>query len=531
MLTTTALYDTFAATATGAYDHVRLFQVGYRFLGPRNVSSWILPPLCEGRDCGANTEISGGGYAYRSWTLPRANASQSDDDGGADTGHFPVRFSAACWYFGKGLSDRMAAASAEPVPIGLISSTIGGTTIQEWLPPAATGNDTCTEGNCGWVEQPVSEMPACSRSNSSDVWSCPSSACSTLWHSMIAPFVNVTIAGAIWYQGEQNVLFGPGSATSGYSCQQAALIRSWREAFSAEPGTSAPDFPFGVTTLAGGASEGGYLWTPYSHIPEAQWLYCQSHSFRTPICRDIVSDWTAGLRTAQTGGFGFAPNAALPNVFIGQNYDQGEPCLCDSHKAAPGGCWATNACFGDGPLSLNRTWNFQNSAIHPRVKDIVGERLARALVGLQQGTPQPTPKLKGCRLAGQQIVLSFDAQLLGAEGVAVQAPVPGSSIPLEFRVAPANETDGSSGWVFAATLEVYNSTSVAAALPAGVVPTAVRYAWADYACCPGMDAETFFCPPTSCPILTSGSQEPAVPFWAAIVGGKCECDAPWDCSA
>lgn len=299
-------------------------------------------------------------------------------------------------------------------------------------------------------------------------------------------------------------------------------------------GTTRSDFPFGVITLAGGASEGGYYWTPYSHIPQSQWTYCQDHSFRLPLCQDIVGDWTAGLRAAQTGGYGFAPNAALPNVFIGQNFDEGEPCLCDQKQAAPDGCWATNACFGDGDLSLNKTWNYEFSAIHPRVKHIVGERLARALVGMQTGAPQPTPKLAGCRLAGQQLVLSFDLQLLGAEAVSLQ-PYPLWSptfIPLEFRVAAANETDGSSGWVYAAALATVNATSVAATLPPGVgAPTAVRYAWGDYACCPGMNASTFFCPPSACPIVTSSTQEPAVPFWAAIVGGRCECDAPWDCSA
>ena len=71
-------------------------------------------------------------------------------------------------------------------------------------------------------------------------------------------------------------------------------------------------------------------------------------------------------------------------------------------------CWATNACFGAGDLSLNRTWNYEISAIHPRVKHIVGERLARALVGMQKGAPQPTPKLAGCRLAGQQLVLCME---------------------------------------------------------------------------------------------------------------------------
>jgi len=165
------------------------------------------------------------------------------------------------------------------------------------------------------------------------------------------------------------------------------------------------------------------------------------------------------------------------------------------------------------------------------VKHIVGERLARGLLGLRAGAPQPTPRLAGCRLAGSSLTLAFDAAQMGAEGVALRPPLWAPAfIPLEFQVAPTNAS--ATGWLYAATLAVVNATAVVATLPPGAgAPTAVRYAWGDYACCPGMNASTFFCPPTSCPIVTSASAEPAVPFWAAIVGGKCECDAPWDCSA
>jgi hypothetical protein len=184
------------------------------------------------------------------------------------------------------------------------------------------------------------------------------------------------------------------------------------------------------------------------------------------------------------------------------------------------------------PPCSNGTHCYELSSIHPRVKHIVGARLARALVGMLQGKPQPTPKLAGCRLAGQRLVLSFDAPLLGGEAVVLQAPVPGTFVPLEFQVANANVSAGTSGWVFAASLEAVNATAVAAVLPPGAgTPTAVRYAWGDYACCPGMNASTFFCPPTSCPIVTSVSQEPAVPFWASIDGGQCHCTPPWSCDA
>lgn len=522
-----------------------MYQVGYRYVGPKSTPSWILPALCNPtrtNSCPSNTEQRStvGGYAYRSWLLPSSNLSQSDDDSGADAGHFPDRFSAVCWYFGKSLSDKAAASrggGGAPVPIGLIASTIGGTTIQEWMPPTATTNDTCTENNCGWVEQGKQPKPqTCENATLANVWSCPSGVCSTLFHSLIAPFVNMSLAGAIWYQGEQNILYARGSSTSGYQCQLAALIKSWRSLFSAVPGTTQPDMPFGVVTLAGGAGEGGYTWSPYNHVAYPRFEACTNGSqpFRNnPYCDDIAEDWAAGFRAAQTGGYGYAPNAALPNVFIGQNYDQGEPCTCDDKVPYPGGCWASNACFGWGPYSKNLSHNFQNSGIHPRVKHIVGERLARALIGLQTGTPQPTPKLSGCRLAGQTLTLSFDAAMLGAEGVALQPPLWAPSfIPLEFLVGAPSAANRTSGWVYAASLEVVNATSVAATLPPGAgAPTGVRYAWGDYACCPGMNATTFFCPPTSCPIVSSVSVEPAVPFWAAIVGGKCVCDAPWDCSA
>lgn len=348
-------------------------------------------------------------------------------------------------------------------------------------------------------------------------------------------------------QGEQNIQYGRGSATSGYQCQQASLIKSWRALFSAAPNTTAPDFPFGVISLAGGAGEGSYLWSPYNHIPPAHWDACEgghekssnfgdgSGSGRpSDFCSEINKDWAGGIRAAQTGGFGFTPNAALPNVFLGQNFDQGEPCNCDQNQLAPNGCWATEACFGTGPLSLNLTHNYQFSAIHPRVKHIVGERLARALIGLQLGKPQATPKFAGCRFAAgaQQVTLIFDAGILGAEAVFLQDRVPGSYIPLEFQIAPANGTTGTSGWVYASSLRLINGTSISALMPPNSgTPTAVRYAWGDYVCCPGMDEATFFCPPSSCPIVTSATKEPAVPFWAVLENGKCVCDAPWECTA
>ena len=201
VLTTVSRNESYAQCAAGAYDHVRVFQTGWRGLGladnPAGASSWILPRVGAGPGCGAGCEPPNrqGGYAQRTWQLPRGPGASLE------------RMSAACWYFGKSLSDlrRAADPAADPVPIGLISSTIGGTTIQEWLPPWATGNGTCADNNCGFVEQLSPDDPAqpsttanCKNASLANVWSCPSGLCSALWFSMIAPFVNVTLAGAIW---------------------------------------------------------------------------------------------------------------------------------------------------------------------------------------------------------------------------------------------------------------------------------------------------------------------------------------------
>jgi hypothetical protein len=91
-----------------------------------------------------------------------------------------------------------------------------------------------------------------------------------------------------------------------------------------------------------------------------------------------------------------------------------------------------------------------------------------------------------------------------------------NSVPLQVRAGPPS--DNSSGWVYALALRALNATTVAVDLPPGAAQTAtaVRYAWADVPCCPGINMSTYFCPAAACPLVTSEAKEPAVPFWAAI---------------
>ena len=201
MLTTVSRNESYKAAATGKYDHIRLYQTGWRM--GRKSPTWIMPQQpddsqgCEyplpvgGCFCQANA-LSFATDPQQSWQLPRGCG---DHRPGAGPTCSLQRFSAMCWYFGQNLADKMAldrAGDAEPVPIGLVHSSIGGTTIQQWMPPSTVGNSTCTENNCGLMEQldprsPVqpSTEPKCTNSSISSVWGCPSGTCSDLWHGMI----------------------------------------------------------------------------------------------------------------------------------------------------------------------------------------------------------------------------------------------------------------------------------------------------------------------------------------------------------
>jgi hypothetical protein len=194
VLTTVSRNESYAAVATGKYDHIRLYQTGWRM--GRKSPTWIMPQEPDDSQ----------GYPQQTWQVPRGCG---DHRPGAGPTCSLQRFSAMCWYFGKNLADKMAeeAELGEPaVPIGLIHSSIGGTTIQQWMPPSTVGNTTCTENNCGHMEQLDPRKPTqpsteakCTNASQVSVWSCPCGTCSDLWHGMIGPWVNVTISGAIWY--------------------------------------------------------------------------------------------------------------------------------------------------------------------------------------------------------------------------------------------------------------------------------------------------------------------------------------------
>jgi hypothetical protein len=113
-------------------------------------------------------------------------------------------FSATCWFTGKSTAEALGPA----VPIGLVESAWGGTSIQVWVPPGVTsacGNASSYPG--GWP-----------------------TAVSALWNAMTVPFAGMKFGGLVWYQGESNALTAA-PEDGYYLCALPFLVQSLRALF------------------------------------------------------------------------------------------------------------------------------------------------------------------------------------------------------------------------------------------------------------------------------------------------------------
>lgn len=110
-------------------------------------------------------------------------------------------FSAICLLFGRAIATR------QNVTVGLIGSHWGGTPIEAWLPAEAP--------------------PALSRTTPAMNY-----APGELHNAMIEPLGRMAMAGALWYQGENNGNQGDGIAA--YKAKLKALLAGWRSRFGAQ---------------------------------------------------------------------------------------------------------------------------------------------------------------------------------------------------------------------------------------------------------------------------------------------------------
>ena len=107
------------------------------------------------------------------------------------------QFSAAAWFFAEMIQDSLQ------VPVGIISTSWGGTYIEEWMDGA-------------------SPFPHMARLNRPE---------GRLYEKMLKPMAPLSIRGFLWYQGESNLLDGD---TDIYTEKQQYMVGQWRKAFMDE---------------------------------------------------------------------------------------------------------------------------------------------------------------------------------------------------------------------------------------------------------------------------------------------------------
>lgn len=125
-------------------------------------------------------------------------------------------FSAVAYFFAKKLQQELK------VPVGLIQGSWGGTPAEVWTPAEKINNNVVLRRSYEKID-------------SFNWW--PKTPGST-YNAMVAPVINFSIAGAIWYQGEGNT-----AAPSTYSMLLTTMIDAWRNAWNKK-------FPFYFVQIA-----------------------------------------------------------------------------------------------------------------------------------------------------------------------------------------------------------------------------------------------------------------------------------------
>eukprot|EP00729_Bicosta_minor_P014162 gene14162-23573_t len=251
---------------------------------------------------------------------------------------FLQTFSSTCWYFGESLVDELGEGSGATTPIGLIHTAFGGSEIEQWL-------DNATIAECG---------------NASI------SAGNAEWHTTrVLPFVNMTLKG----ENDMHNYFGSSLRKTGYACLMPKLVSSWRALWSQTPGTTDPNAPFGVVTLASSGSEGG---------------------------ADIRQ-----MGIAQTAG------VIMPETFVAQAFD-----LADLYGNIS--CYKSGCCTSNNPNATMQRCHGCSAKFGGPGNDMA---FCDVKAGFYMGPIHPRSKKPvGCTKEGSKLTLLFNKTLLGDGG-------------------------------------------------------------------------------------------------------------------
>ena len=322
-------------------------------------------------------------------------AQQAIEDGNETTPSYSLfDMGALCWYFAQELVER-----GVKTPIGIADTAIGGQRIEEFMNNHSYAGAIACPDAIGAKEV---RTP----------WN------GQLFAKQVMPFVDMTVKGWTWYQGENNMdnIKGNAALNIGYSCKQRELVKGWRGIWSEVSGTTEPNAPFGIVTLASSGSEGG---------PNM-----------------------GAMRLAQTAGYGVLPNPEIPHSFFAQAGDLEDawgPAVgpCFSGLESQWGCCSSGdskhpvylyqanrsseSCIAGtngkpeicDPACAAAAGTASQGGIHPRSKQPVGKRLATSgYKYVYGGSGAATgPTLSGCSLHEGSLKIEFNTTLLAGEKV------------------------------------------------------------------------------------------------------------------
>ncbi|MES2851192.1 MAG: sialate O-acetylesterase [Bacteroidota bacterium] len=164
-------------------------------------------------------------------------------------------FSAVAYFFAKKLQQELN------VPVGLVQSSWGGTPAETWTPAEKINSNPVLKNSYQKID--------------SSMW-WPKSPGAT-YNAMIAPVINFSVAGAIWYQGEGNT-----AAPSTYGSLLTTMIDSWRSAWKR-------NFPFYFVQIAPHTYGKGYA---AAILREQQTIAAKHDKTGMIIISDLVDDST-----------------------------------------------------------------------------------------------------------------------------------------------------------------------------------------------------------------------------------------------
>ena len=170
---------TLASVLAGNYSNIRLWRGGLGKIDqPTHSGNWVGP---EGTEPGADS----GEALTNQWRHPIDVAVTEIRAGEPWLWEFP----ATCFYAAQFLTDHLG---ADAPPLGLMTTPVGGTMVEEWT--SLETQRTCSNTTCMCMS-----AKDCDPYQPLNAANCTGNA--ALWWGNTQPFVNITLAFFLWYQG------------------------------------------------------------------------------------------------------------------------------------------------------------------------------------------------------------------------------------------------------------------------------------------------------------------------------------------